>query len=959
MALALMIIALALGACERPARARTAAPPARPARMARPQPRLIETDTWDEQRAHVPDAMLAHRISGTAVHVRTGNGVAGVAIALQRYDGMTARVTHALTAADGSFAFADVATGRFSVSVAAPGYLPLNLHTPALPVLLRLEPGATFRLAGLVQDEHGAPVRDATLLLQRVAPEQWMPNIGLRMGACTRVTGADGTFEMANVPVDLCPMYLRVLHPAFPAQMLTNQVVRSSGEDLQMTFILAAGITLSGEVRYASGAPVPSASVWTEPVPPGVLSDAAKHTRTLPPHIVTAGADGTFVTRPVARGERVVVKASSAGFPVAWAGPWDQGAPPPAWIVLEVNDRAGRFAGRCTDAAGCAISTVSAALVWYDTQAYYRETSRDEIALECEEDGSYLSAPVQAGTHDVVFSSPGYASIKRRLHVRDADVALADVVFQELASFTGRVVDASSLQPVAGVTVSVERVATGAPAPVCSPLTDQQGLFWVNGVEGALLVFRHSAYASQYISVNVLDLQPGLLEVRLMPCTHVRLHVYEADGTPANRLIGQLVGPRNGDWRNGAFVWNVLNQWVTDGTLFFSNVPMHSLPLHGTVIGPVWNTPSLGRSEDFTPQPGVITEVRIDLPPMGTLTVATRTPLDRQRAAIRAVRSDPDAAQASKRPFVLQWQGDAWRETRMLPGTYGVTISMHDAALVRTSAVVRAHAETHLMLDVAVKTGVIEGVIFDYDGAPFSAEVALYQAGKEAEGTSRSHHGSTFRFEGLDDSQRYHLQVDQDWQESGAGTTVVMLSVAPNGPPLEIRLPRLYRITGTVVDEAGRPARAFVSVGGRWRALDSGNFTIYPAAPGEHQLTFKSPQYTPVTRVVSVRNADVDVGEIVLRDKGIQVRGRVIGPDGAPVPQAHVMVMWRESADALTDMFSEGRTDDKGLFSIAGVSRNVELHVLVFHRYLSGHTTCAGAASAVDAGTVTLRPRDN
>jgi hypothetical protein len=230
------------------------------------------------------------------------------------------------------------------------------------------------------------------------------------------------------------------------------------------------------------------------------------------------------------------------------------------------------------------------------------------------------------------------------------------------------------------------------------PLTDSNGMFWVRNVAWTLLTFRHPAYATERIGLYADDVPRAPLEVLRSSSAQVRLHVYEADGTPANRLIGQLVGPRKGDWRNGAYVFNVRDQWVTDGTLFFSNVPTQNVPMRAVVLGPMWNTPGLGRSDEFTPQPGTLTDVRIDLPPMGGLAVRTRPPLPGARGKVNAQCIDKDAPGTAKRPYLLRWQGDAWVAERMLTGNYRVTVTLDQAAVASTSVTVHAHVVTALDL---------------------------------------------------------------------------------------------------------------------------------------------------------------------------------------------------------------------------------------------------------------------
>ena len=275
-----------------------------------------------------------------------------------------------------------------------------------------------------------------------------------------------------------------------------------------------------------------------------------------------------------------------------------------------------------------------------------------------------------------------------------------------------------------------------------------------------------------------------------------------------------------------------------------------------------------------------------------------------------------------------------------LPRRAAEVVAWHPAgasAIVPVDLAAQPKHTVELTLDV---TGAIEGVVVDKAGEPIGdAQVVadpVYSGGVEdraawsVRGVQElvTDAGGRFRFTGLPDGA-YRLRAGRPDASEATLWLGASVEARPGDPPVTITLPEAGAITGKVVLAGGGAPRAFTAeVGGTTPlpfAGEDGAFTI-TAPGGTHTLTIAGAGFV-TRRVRGVEVADgetTDLGTITV-EAGRAVSGRVLGPDGAPVPGARVAagpLLTGGGAELYIEDESPGarsaETDEAGRFTIDG-----------------------------------------
>ncbi len=248
----------------------------------------------------------------------------------------------------------------------------------------------------------------------------------------------------------------------------------------------------------------------------------------------------------------------------------------------------------------------------------------------------------------------------------------------------------------------------------------------------------------------------------------------------------------------------------------------------------------------------------------------------------------------------------------------------------------------------------IEGVVHDQDGMPLAAYISLASDQDHQDRRGRRAQAGAFRFEGLDTSRRYDVQVDVGC--AGMSTALVIYAVAPGGPARDITVPRPRRISGIICDAAGAPVQASVGMQGFFATFAQGSFDLYPVFAGDYTPLFYSERYAPVTRRVLVDTTDVDLGKIMLSDTGIAVQGTVIDERGLPVPNADVYIECDDGTDGHMVLCSKYvRSGVDGAFGIAGLPRQAPMRIEAADGSRHTTTACPPSARDIALGTIILR----
>ncbi|HYO12549.1 MAG TPA: carboxypeptidase-like regulatory domain-containing protein [Thermoanaerobaculia bacterium] len=177
-----------------------------------------------------------------------------------------------------------------------------------------------------------------------------------------------------------------------------------------------------------------------------------------------------------------------------------------------------------------------------------------------------------------------------------------------------------------------------------------------------------------------------------------------------------------------------------------------------------------------------------------------------------------------------------------------------------------------------------------------------------------------FTITGLREGQRVELQ---GWKQGHVAQPTVV-EVPPPGPVRLVLTPAV-RITGRVVREDGKP------ISGAWVYFfregsgsgiptdDQGRFEMRKG-PGEIDIRATADGYLPKEmRIEAAAGQEVEDLRIVLR-KGAVVTGRVLGPDGAPVPGAEVRALLAPSGNRFHSLAApEVKADGEGRYRLEGI----------------------------------------
>ena len=184
--------------------------------------------------------------------------------------------------------------------------------------------------------------------------------------------------------------------------------------------------------------------------------------------------------------------------------------------------------------------------------------------------------------------------------------------------------------------------------------------------------------------------------------------------------------------------------------------------------------------------------------------------------------------------------------------------------------------------------GVIEGVVTDARGRPVEKALILARPSVQDRSPMRTGADGSFRIEGLPRGARYDLAVlHADHPAEEVGVVEV-----PTAEPLRIRLRPSRTLSGRVIDVHGEPvAGAAVFCRGSGVLTDpEGRFRCNSMAPGAVDLSARAPGYRDRSVPVQVpEERDPAPVEIVL-EPGASLEGVVLDSEGRPVHRARVEI---------------------------------------------------------------------
>jgi len=690
--------------------------------------------------------------------------------------------------------------------------------------------------------------------------------------------------------------------------------------------------TIRGDIRRGSGEAISGAFVWaelaenTETSRRGQLLVERSSYRSLGDQVGT-DAGGAFTLPTLSLARPVVVRYYVPGETYGGAGPFDVQHPPPAWLSVVVSN-GGRLYGVLKSSDGVPVTNADVQLTCHTTASNGSPATSSRILhVDIEEDGTYLSHVLPAGSYSVAFNAPGYqrADTRERLTVREDELTPCDMIFefderQQPHLYGGTVLDWNTKLPVPNVTVTYKQDACVT--------TDISGRFVFQDI-GNYARFSHADYVPISLSVP----EGTNATVYLSAAAVVEVFVWTCDGKPFTNIGVQLHGPIGGLWRFGQTLQNMVNAFSTGNYVMLENVPVHFAPMCARVYsyrGP--NSRFVAFSDAFTPTPGMRTRVDVHLPPFATLTVAFSASIDPADPHVRLYNTHDPGGKDNlfRHDYDFTKSSNAWSCSEIPAGSYRLEVVAPGLQLITNIAV--AAPSTEVLVNLPGQ-GVIAGRVRDASGKPVSAGANALTGDYAAVDDlhrlvsvrySSSDEPGAFAIKGLDPALRYFVEIT-----SHNFTNILLHDVAPNGPLIDIRLPRMARVTGMVKDADGKALKAQVSVDGDQRAACHGEFLVSPVYPGPHILYVAADGYAPLRLPIEVGDTNLDVGGVVPRERGISLRGRIVKMNGDAAADWRVSCFELSPAEETVQYYDHVSSQADGTFVLTHVPPAIRLEIRI------------------------------
>ncbi len=639
--------------------------------------------------------------------------------------------------------------------------------------------------------------------------------------------------------------------------------------------------SLRGRIILANGAPVTGACVWAEQLTGAAVQDWQRQLRTplkaAPGSVCVSDATGEFVISTVPRDAAFVVKSAPAMLPPALAGPFGGQHAVPEYVTLTIPLDGGRLTGTFTDDTGAPCTNV---MIFHTKRAHDPNWEHDErlpVMLQVDADGSYLTEMLAPNEYEFTFYAPWHLPLTRRVLIRlESDEAL-DLVFHAMPILTGIVVDAKTQLPVMGaVVINTDNDRGDFTNCEIIQTTRMDGLFTCVMQKYLCVFCFHADYESEMYQYHGAQ-PPSNIVIALTRetgtiCVRVQTHA----GAPVTNG-GVRLDPTPPPVQDSSFFTTRLR----GGSALFERIQTRYAPYIASAF-------DLVKSPPIALAPGEYKEVWLTLPPMGALHLRFSAPVIRggggPRDEWRGVYAVCHGAHGMREFYTTEMTPTLWPARDMLTGIYRTVVDGDCVTRWETNVEIFASATT--VLDVPVLTqnvGVIEGSITTRNGLPVSGYITVDGGTFHRSFPPDMFPDGRFAIRGLDPQTAYDLFL------TPAPTNIYVRAVLPGGPPLQLVIDPMYRLTGTVKDENGTPLRArlgFLNL--EWNC--DGAFQVFPVACGRHVLIVEADGYARAFQEVDVQDGDVDVGDIILKDRGVTLRGSVTDTAGNPCSNMPVQV---------------------------------------------------------------------
>jgi RNA polymerase sigma factor (sigma-70 family) len=873
-------------------------------------------------------------LRGTVVDADGGGPLAGAAVLLKVFgpDWSWAAHVRAASAADGSFLAEDLPPGTiFGIEATLPGYF-LAANRDELRVELRsggveekvvkLRRGSA--IAGIVRDENGAPVPCARVSCGSAA--FWSPLV---------TAGADGAYRISPVapgrtllfavaegrhlPGYPVPPWQAIQSGNLPPEISVD--VPASGE-VRKDLVLRPAGAVEGLVVDGAGRPVAGARV--------ALAVPSSHV----PGAVVSGADGAFRFESLSPGDAIVLEATGTR--------GARGASEALRVAEGETVRGVRIAlaagaslsgtVRCADggpARGVVLRLVTGSVdlskPWQQNEWQIRNAATVPVAA----DGAFHAAGLAPGTYTLLAEAEGCAFLAGKpfpLAGAESRDGLEMVLSPEEA-LAGRVV-AEDGAPLAGALLSAvsrplgERVYYAGDGFQAMAVADGAGRFEIRGLSAGNHVL--TARAPGFLD-GTLEVAAGTRDIVL------RLgHGLSISGTVVDRVTGEPVaGVRVSSQSvdpSPRFMNNVQAVSAADGTFTLAALAPGAYMVW--TYGGEFTSTQRNRVEAGSRDLRIAVERGLSV--SGRVVDALDRPVEAGgNIAAMGVGADgkPDWA---RQGMATVGEGGVFRVGGLSAGAYDLVLNPRYGGRSGPQAILRDVTAGSEGVVLRVPAGEpIRGRVVDEDGKPPESGGMLSVIPQGS--TSRDMEGAwagitpdgTFTTPPLDAARTYDLSVEQ----VPGRLPAALRGIAPGARDVVLRLRRARTITGRVVDEQGRPAPEGVPVAARAPDLAAeepgarsstatrpdGTFTLETLADAAFRVTVggRNSDLLPAEQDVLAGATGVEIRAA----RGLALSGRLLDPEGRPVPAAKLTVT--EGPTAARGRWT--RTAADGTFALRGL----------------------------------------
>ena len=812
-----------------------------------------------------------------------GKRVQNVYVNLQ--DPKTSQGYGAATDADGAYSIV-VTPGRYNLNASPPSGSPLlpfrkdGLDVAAdLRLDLNLERGNI--LSGRVTDPDGKPVQNVYINLYSPQPG------ALGSGGNT---DADGRYRIALLPGTYSISIGLPSGSPFVSKSIPDYKIAG---DQTFDIKLDRGATLSGRVTDPDGKPVQGVNINAHSqllnAGGGIQTDAEGRYRI----ILLPGTYSINISLP--SGSALVSKNIQEYKITA-----DQ--------TLDIKlDRGNILSGRVTDPDGKPVQNVYVNLYSSQPGAIGAGGSTDA-------EGRYRIT-LLPGTYSVSISVPSGSPLVSK-NIQDFKITADqtfDVKLDRGNILSGRVTDPDG-KPVQNVYVNAYSSLPGALGSGGN--TDADGRYRVTLLPGTYNVSIGLPSGSSFVSKNIQDYKIAgdqTLDIKLDRGSILSGRVTDPDGKPVQNVYVNVYSPQPGAFGNGG-------NTDEDGRYRVVLLP----GTYSISIGLPSGSPFVSKSiPDYKIAGDQTFDIKLD-----------------RGVALSGRITDPDGrpvqnvnvnlwSQETQTGGGAQTDAEGRYRITLLPGTYSLNINPPQGSPLVSKSILSYQVPIDQTLDIKLDRGlVLSGRVTDPDGKPVQ-NVYINAWNQQAQIGS----GGTTDAEG-----RYRVSLLP-------GTYSLNIGLPPGSPfvskniqsypitanqTLDVKLESGKVLSGRVTGPDGKPVQNVnvsaynpqAQTGGRIQTDAEGRYRI-ALVPGAYDVTVNPQSGSPLVSARAERtNVFADAVLDFKLERGSTLSGRILGPDGQPVPEVNV-----NAYDPRTSANSGARTGPDGKYALVLKNGDYDLNV--------------------------------